>query len=68
MRRIYDSWDRAYKSVFGALRQNEPCTFTICLPVSQGLDTNPMLVLYLGIGLLVGSFGGLIAIKNYLKV
>ena len=46
MRRIYDSWDRAYKSVFGALRQNEPCTFTICLPVSQGLDTNPMLVLY----------------------
>ena len=46
MRRIYDSWDRAYKSVFGALRQNEPCTFTICLPKSTVLDTNPMLVLY----------------------
>ena len=46
MRKIYDSWDRAYKSVFGALRQNEPCTFTICLPESVVLDTNPMLVLY----------------------
>ncbi len=46
MRRVYDSWDRAYKSVFGALRQNEPCSFTICLPASVQLDTNPMLVLY----------------------
>lgn len=46
MKRIYDSWDRAYKSVFGALRQNEPCTFTICLPDSLVLESNPMLVLY----------------------
>ena len=46
MKRIYDSWDRAYKSVFGALRQNEPCTFTVCLPEDTGLDSNPMLVLY----------------------
>ncbi len=46
MRKIYDSWDRTYKSVFGALRQNEPCTFTICLPESANLDTAPMLVLY----------------------
>ncbi len=43
---IYDSWDRAYKSVFGALRQNEPCTFTICLPKSIVPDAKPMLVLY----------------------
>lgn len=46
MKPIYDSWDRAYKTVFGALRQNEPCTFTICLPKSTVLDTNPMMVLY----------------------
>ena len=46
MKRIYDSWDRAYKSVFGALRQNEPCTFTVCLPADTVLDSNPMLVLY----------------------
>ena len=35
MKRIYDSWDRAYKSVFGALRRNEPCTFTVCLPETE---------------------------------
>lgn len=46
MKRIYDSWDRAYKSVFGALRQNEPCTFTVCLHKSMKIDTAPMLVLY----------------------
>ncbi len=46
MKRIYDSWDRRYKSVFGALRQNEPCTFTVCLPRETKPDTNPMLVLY----------------------
>ena len=46
MQRIYDSWDRAYKSVFGALRRNEPCTFTVCLPRDAGLDSTPMLVLY----------------------
>lgn len=46
MKPIYDSWDRSYKSVFGALRRNEPCTFTICLPKSTHLDSNPMLVLF----------------------
>lgn len=46
MKPIYDSWDRAYKSVFGALRRNAPCTFTICLPKSQKLDSNPMLVMF----------------------
>ena len=46
MQRIYDSWDRAYKSVFGALRRNEPCTFTVCLPKDTGLSSPPMLVLY----------------------
>ncbi|MCQ2417243.1 MAG: glycoside hydrolase family 13 protein [Oscillospiraceae bacterium] len=46
MNRVYDSWNRAYKSVFGALRQNEPCTFTICISKSTHLDTNPMMILY----------------------
>ncbi len=46
MKRIYDSWDRRYKSVFGALRQNEPCTFTICLPRDTKSDASPMRVLY----------------------
>ena len=46
MKPIYDSWDRAYKSIFGAIRRNEPCTFTICLPKSTKLDSNPMLVLF----------------------
>lgn len=46
MKQIYDSWNRAYKSVFGALRRNEPCTFTICLPKHTKLDSNPMLVLF----------------------
>ena len=28
----------------------------------------PVLIIYLGIGVFVGAFGGLIAIRNYLKV
>lgn len=46
MRLIYDSWDPEYKSVFGALRRNAPCTFTLRLPADVKLDSNPMLILY----------------------
>lgn len=46
MKLVYDSWNRTYKSVFGALRRNEPCTFTICLPKTTKLDSNPMMVLF----------------------
>lgn len=46
MRPIYDSWDPAYKSVFGALRRNMPCTFTLRLPADVKPDSNPMLILY----------------------
>ena len=41
---IYDSWNPEYKSVFGAIKTGEKCTFTIDL---TGLGAyNPMLVLY----------------------
>ena len=41
---IYDSWNPAHKSVFGALKTGEKCTFTIDL---AGLGAyNPLLVIY----------------------
>ena len=41
---IYDSWNPACKSVFGALKTGEKCTFTVDL---NGLGAyNPLLVIY----------------------
>ena len=41
---IYDSWNPAHKSVFGALKTGETCTFTIDL---SGIGAyNPLLVIY----------------------
>lgn len=46
MERIYNSWDKRYKSRFGAIMRNEPCTFTIRLPKTMKLDSNPVMVLF----------------------
>ena len=46
MKPIYDSWDRSYKSVFGAIRQDETCRFTIRLSKDIALDYPPVLVLF----------------------
>ena len=46
MRPIFDSWDRSCKSIFGAVRQNETCRFTIRLPLETELDFLPVLVLF----------------------
>lgn len=46
MKQLYDSWDPCYKSVFGALRRNQTCTFTIRLSADIKPDSNPMLILY----------------------
>ena len=36
--------------------------------VIQGLTENQTLIVFLAIGILVGAFGGAMAIRNYLKV
>lgn len=46
MRPIYDTWNLSYKSIFGAVRQFETCTFTIRLPLDVQLDFPPVLVLF----------------------
>ncbi len=46
MKPIYDSWDKDYKSVFGALRQGETCRFSIRLPKDVTPDFPPVLVLF----------------------
>lgn len=46
MKPIYDSWDLKYKSVFGALRQNQTCTFTIRIPRDTVPDFLPVLILF----------------------
>jgi 4-alpha-glucanotransferase len=46
MSQIYDSWDAAYKTPFGAVRTGKVCQFTIRLPKEQQLDYAPCLVLF----------------------
>lgn len=46
MKPMYDSWDKSYKSVFGALRQFETCRFSIRLPKETVPDFPPVLVLF----------------------
>lgn len=46
MKRLYDSWNKNYKSKFGAIMRNEPCTFTIRVPKSVVLDSNPVIVFF----------------------
>lgn len=46
MNPIYDSWDLNYKSIFGAIRQFETCTFSIRLPKDVIPDFPPVLVLF----------------------
>ena len=46
MKKIYDSWDMAYKSVFGAISTDEFCSFTIKLPVTFAIESNPVMEIY----------------------
>lgn len=46
MKKIYDSWDMAYKSVFGAIKTDEFCSFTIKLPVTFAIESNPVIEIY----------------------
>ncbi len=56
---VYDLvFDRVMSGIAGDIVEIIPFT-TLMLPV---------LIVYLGIGVIVGAFGGLIAIRNYLKV
>lgn len=46
MRPVYDTWHIEYKSIFGAVRQNETCRFSIRLPKEVCPDYPPVLVLF----------------------
>ncbi len=46
MKRFYDSWNQRYKSKFGAIKRNEPCTFTVRIPHNIKLDANPVMILF----------------------
>ena len=46
MKPIYDTWNLSYKSIFGALRQNETCRFSIRLAKDIRPDFPPVLVLF----------------------
>ncbi|MBE6855132.1 MAG: glycoside hydrolase family 13 protein [Ruminococcus sp.] len=46
MERMYNSWNKRYKSKFGAIKRNEPCTFTLRIPDHIKLDGNPIMVLF----------------------
>lgn len=46
MRPIYDTWHIEYKSIFGAVRKNETCRFSIRLPKDVCPDYPPVLVLF----------------------
>ena len=46
MRPVYDTWHLSYKSVFGALRQNRSCRFSIRLPKDVRPDYTPVMVLF----------------------
>lgn len=41
---VYDSWNSAYKSRFGALRQGEKCTFALRIPKGVGIEFPPVMV------------------------
>lgn len=42
----YNSWDNDYKSPFGALRCEQSCQFSICMPEDTPLDYSPVLVVF----------------------
>ena len=46
MKPIYDSWDLNYKSIFGAIKQNQTCRFSIRLAKDIHPDFPPVLVLF----------------------
>ncbi|MCQ2491409.1 MAG: glycoside hydrolase family 13 protein [Ruminococcus sp.] len=46
MKPIFDAWDLNYKSIFGAVRQNETIRFTIRLSKDIHLDFAPVIVLF----------------------
>lgn len=46
MKLMFDSWDKNYKSVFGALKQGQTCSFSIRLSKDIIPDFPPVLVLF----------------------
>lgn len=46
MIKIYDSWDSGCKSVFGAIKQEEFCSFSIRLSDEQIPDYDPVMIIY----------------------
>lgn len=46
MPKIYDSWDKRYKSIFGALKQGEACKFTVKIPKDVFHDLPPIMVIF----------------------
>lgn len=46
MPKVYDSWDSSYKSIFGALKRNEECTFTVKISKDIPIDSPPVMVLF----------------------
>lgn len=46
MPKVYDSWDSSYKSVFGALKRNKECMFTVKISKDTPIDAPPVMVLF----------------------
>ena len=46
MSHLYDSWDAAYKTPFGAVRKGKLCRFNLRLPKDVHPDYPPVLVLF----------------------
>lgn len=43
---IYNSWNREYKSIFGAIMTGDTCEFSIRLSNDFNLDTHPVMVIF----------------------
>jgi 4-alpha-glucanotransferase len=46
MSKIFDSRDREYKSVFGAVKAGQICDFTVRIPDGKVIDSPPVMVIY----------------------
>ncbi len=46
MKEIFNSWSKDYKSVFGALKTGEQCTFKVFIPKTIAKETNPVMVIF----------------------
>lgn len=46
MKEIFNSWSKEYKSIFGAIKTGEICTFRVCIPKSTVIDSNPVMIIF----------------------